>query len=207
MTSVDHVIVACPDLEAGVRMLQQATGVRAARGGKHPQWGTHNALLSLGDRIYLEILAPDPDAPNVSGPLGTRAAQLIEPRLFTWAASVSEIETVDALLRKSGWETSGVSEGSRARPDGSVLRWKSMRLTAITDPVIPFLIEWDAGSPHPSLDSPSGCTLERFTIHHPDASRIREILQALDVQTTVMEAPEAQLHAALKTPAGPFELH
>lgn len=206
MTAVDHLIVTCPDLEAGVRMLQQATGVRAARGGKHPQWGTHNALLSLGGRTYLEILAPDPDAPNVSGPLGVAAARLIEPRLFTWAASVPDIDSSDVLLRESGWETSGVSEGSRARPDGSVLRWKSTRLTAVTDPVIPFLIQWDAASAHPSLDSPSGCTLEKFTILHPDSARIREILRAMGIGTEVVEAPEPRLRAVLGTPAGMVEI-
>ena len=55
---LDHVIIGCNDLDAGIRFVQERTGVRAVPGGVHPDRGTSNALLSLGDRQYLEIMAP-----------------------------------------------------------------------------------------------------------------------------------------------------
>lgn len=59
--TIDHVVVGISDLEVGIAAFASLTGVTAAYGGAHPTTGTHNALASLGDDVYLEILSPNPD--------------------------------------------------------------------------------------------------------------------------------------------------
>src|ERR1700687_4364463 len=58
---LDHLVVAAASLEQGEDHLESLLGVRPRRGGKHVAMGTHNRVLRLGDGIYLELIAVDPD--------------------------------------------------------------------------------------------------------------------------------------------------
>src|SRR6184192_3542862 len=122
---LDHILLGSNDLDRGIAFVEEHTGVRAAFGGVHPGRGTENALLSLGERRYLEIIAPDPKQAGVEQyPVITKLA---EPRLIGWAAHRDDLDEFAEQLRKQGIEFEGPQAGSRQRPDGKLLRWRALR--------------------------------------------------------------------------------
>jgi hypothetical protein len=206
--AVDHLLLGVADRDAGIEWLERQTGVRAAIGGSHPGRGTRNALLSLGGRQYLEILAPDPaQARTIERP---DLAGLTTPRLITWAAVATDLEALGRQARAAGQPFEGPRDGSRARPDGLVLRWRTLepaaRLPLNNINPIPFFIQWADVAAHPSQDSPVGCELLAVEIEHPNPEQVSETLQAFGIDARVRLAGAAVLRARLSTPHGIVEL-
>ncbi len=206
--AVDHLLLGVSDLDYGVAWIEKLTGVKAAVGGSHPGVGTRNALISLGSRRYLEIIAPDPMQKEYNFSIDIRG--LSEPRLITWAAAAIDINTIARKAREAGFEISGPREGSRSRPDGKVLNWKSLGISNNfgqdrIEP-IPFFIQWAQDSVHPSQDSPKGCELQSFEIEHPHPAELAGTLNTLGIEAKVSKAANARLIATLRTPKGEVNL-
>lgn len=203
---IDHLMFVAPDLEDGVALLQEMLGVRAAAGGKHPGVGTHNALLSLGNGVYLEVLAPDPDQGDASGSLRS-GMQFAPSRIATWAAKAPDIEARVASALSSGHNIGSVSAASRRLPDGSLLEWSfTFPPPAAGDGVAPFLIRWGLGF-HPSKTTPPGCELLTLRGEHPEPDRLQALLSAMAVELPVTEGPAPALIATIRCPKGIVELH
>jgi hypothetical protein len=202
--AVDHLLLGAPDLDLGIAWLADLTGVTAQVGGSHPGVGTRNALVSCGGRQYLEIIAPDPAQSAFNFQLDLR--RLTSPRLVTWAASTTDLDGVVARARVAGLEVFGPRDGSRVRPDGVTLKWRSAGVRAglaeaDVDPV-PFFIQWAPGSVHPSEDAPKGCRLLAVEAVHPDRERLRVVLGQLGIDADVPQAPHGAVKATLETPRG-----
>lgn len=203
--AVDHLLFGCADLDAGIRWVEDKTGVRANIGGVHPGVGTRNALVALGGRRYLEIIALDP-AQTTLGPMAQRISKLTAPKLITWAANSAAIAALAKRAAAAGIEVYGPRPGSRQRPDGRELKWSSMQVNTDLGDIVPFFIEWAADSLHPSEDSPKGCRLGSLQLLHPDPKRAQQFLRKLGIDARVRRAAETGLRAVLATPRGPAEL-
>jgi Glyoxalase-like domain len=203
---MDHLVFAVPDLARGIDLVEGKTGVRARFGGQHPGRGTHNALLSLGARQYLEIIAIDPEQSGLGGLLFPELKELSEPCLIAWAVAVASLADTARRASAAQIKSVGPLEGARAQADGTMLSWKTLRLAGAAPDGLPFFIEWGDRAAHPSQTSPAGCTLASFAIEHPHVDDLRRTLDSLAVAAIVRPGPRVRLRARLATPKGEVEL-
>ena len=193
-------------LSAATDDLERRLGVRPGYGGKHAGGLTHNALLSLGEGSYLEIIArvPGAEAPATALPFGL--GSLEEPRLATWAVAVDDIEQRVETARAAGYDPGEVIAGAREFPDGSRLAWQlAVRAEPAGDGLVPFLIHWQS-EPHPSMTAPEGCRFVSLRAEHPEPESVLQALQALGVELSVAKGKSPRLIAMLETPNGVVEL-
>jgi len=213
--SLDHVLVAVPDLAEGQRRFATEYGLRALEGGRHPGVGTANMIIPLGSE-YLELIAVVDAGEAGRATTGRLVSGAISAgRTFaTWAVRTDDLEGLRAHLHDMGVALTAPAAGSRERPDGVVLRWR----TQLLEPPpgsggLPFVIEWSVpAGMHPgaaAVTHPSGA--QRISVvrlgdpHPPQASaRIRALLgDALPV--VVEQAGTAGVLAVeLDTPDGPL---
>lgn len=209
---IDHIIYATHDLDQAIDDLEQLLGVRATFGGQHPNAGSHNALLSLGDRTYLEIIAPDPNQPEPEKPRSFGLDSLATPKLVTWAAGSERLSAQVIESRMAGYDPGTVVDGGRKTPDGRQLAWQSAKHpNALVgklppgDGLVPFMIAWGE-TPHPSTVTPTGCRLISLRGEHPDPDAVSAMLDALQTPIPITQADSVQLIAEIETPNGIVEL-
>lgn len=206
---LDHIILGCADLDGGIRFVEQRTGVRAALGGVHPDRGTRNALLSLGERHYLEIMAPDPNGKAVQAWASRQLETLkglVNPRLMGWAVHPNNIDGLAKKFQESGMQVLGPWPGSRTRPDGRVVSWKSFSLANDRHGLLPFFIEWGKDSVHPSSDAPNGCHIERFAVAASDEEELSRMLHRIEVEAPVEHSQMPQLRLRMGGPKATLEI-
>jgi hypothetical protein len=179
---MDHLMVAIRSLPEGIAEFERLTGVKAVVGGKHPGRGTENALVSLGGGPYLEIIAPQADAPQLFAdyePMRT----LDRLTVFTWAVGVSDAAGAAAALKAAGLSVTPVAPGARVTPAGERLEWSTFALADRSIPIAPFFIQWSPGTKHPSTTSPGGCALSSLKLQDPAIARLSAGLKALGVSS------------------------
>jgi hypothetical protein len=208
--NLDHLVIAAPTLEAGEDYLEKLFGARPQRGGEHVAMGTHNSLLKLGERAFVEVIAIDPNGAAPARPRwfgmdspAMHDALAAGPQLVHWVARCSDL---DAARRACGVDVGRVLPMER----GS-FRW---RITVPDDGhlpaggVMPTLIQWsDARHPADTLPE-SGVRLVALSAQHPEPARIRSALAALALADAlkVTFGVTPRLAAMLRTPRGQMTL-
>ena len=205
LSIVDHLVYATPDLDAAIERVEQLFSVRAAIGGRHPGWGTKNALLSLGPKVYLEIMGPDPGQPEPKQPRPFGMETMSKPRLVSWVVRTDDLQSVIDKAKQQKLDLGELQEKSRKKPDGSVLKWTMTDLRKNRmDGTIPYFINW-GDSAHPAENSPKGCSLIKLEVFHPDVNRVNELLRKLGIDLKVGLGPVA-LKATIESPKGQIVL-
>ena len=207
---LDHLVVAAATLEQGEDYVETRLGARPLRGGRHVAMGTHNSLLKLGEKTYLEVIAIDPEAvaPGRArwfalDTAALRAEVQEAPRLIHWVARTDDIVAACRACPVECGEVQAMARGA--------FEW---RITIPADGhlpgggVLPTLIEW-ADERHPADTMPNaGIRLVALAGAHPEPALIRSALAALSLADAIKVtfAATPRLAAMLQTPRGPVTL-
>ena len=185
-------------------------GVRPRRGGKHVAMGTHNSVLRLGDGIYLELIAVDPDGIKPDRPRwfdldrpSMRASLAQGPRLIHWVARCADIEAAQKI---SPSDHGSIYPMARAPYSWRITIPDDGHLPG--DGLIPTMIEW-SNARHPAdamADDHIGVVA--LAGAHPEPAAIRTALGSLGLAETlkVTYAVTPRLAAMLRTPRGTVTL-
>jgi len=211
MLKLDHLTVIAPSLGTGVEHVRTSLGIGVPHGGAHPEMGTHNHLLRLGDDLFLEVIAIDPHARAPAGPrwFGLDHPDAIQSaweqgrRLRAWVARTDDLDAVladhgDLLGRKTSVSRGDRSWSFSVREDGLLP----------AEGAAPSVIAWgDRGCPASAMPD-VGARLVTFVIEHPDPSWVKDLYTSLEVENPpeVYKGQQVRHWAVINTPNGTKEL-
>jgi len=122
--------------------------LNALAGGRHPGWGTWNALSYFG-LTYIEFLAVYDHAELASAQsdflLSRDAAQLLPENqaLHRVALRTDDVEQTHAELRSKGLQLSPIVDGKRNDPQGNVISWRIFTVDGHFNGLpYPFFLQW-----------------------------------------------------------------
>ncbi len=133
--AIDHLVIVVNDLDQAAKDYAEL-GFTVVFGGRHPV-GSHNALISLQDGAYLEIIAFYRDAVDHRWwePLSKGE------RFVDFCFQTDDLRGDTNKLQAAGVTINDPVPWSRKRPDGYELKWLLSLATDSHRGVAPFLIE------------------------------------------------------------------
>jgi len=203
--ALDHLLIGAPDLASGVAWVAERLGVSPTPGGRHPGFGTHNALTGLGGARYLEVIAPDPEGAGLAPHFAWLSA-CTTPRLATWAVAAPDLAPVASELEEWRVSHSEILAGSRRRPDGSLLEWQMLFPDENEGGVMPFFIRWQDSSQHPARTLDHALELESLSLVHPEPERISKIFGSVGLDPSIEDGDVPRLVATIRGPLGVREI-
>ena len=176
-SELDHIVVTAPNLKVGVEWVRDVLGAIAELGGEHSSMGTHNCLLKLGDAVYLEVIAPNPNANKPEQPRWFELDHLQRnspPRLAAWVARTPDIHSAHAAC---GDLLGSIEPMSRGDLNWSIAFPEDGRLPLAG--IAPMLIEWPLNIHPVTRMRDTGCSLLLLEGFHPDPPKISAVLESI----------------------------
>jgi len=165
LLAIDHIVIVVRDLEAAIKSYQQL-GFTVVPGGRHPV-GTHNALISLADGAYLELIAFYEAHPKHRWWATLRQGG----GLVDFCMQTDDLCGDTAALRGAGVDIDDPQPLTRIRPDGYQLKWLLSIPRERHRGVAPFLIQ---------DETPRDERVPRETTHKNGAVGIGTVTVAVD---------------------------
>ena len=211
MLKLDHLTVIAPTLIEGVSHVQNCLDLDVPFGTRHDYMGTHNHRLQLGNSVYLEIVALDPEGTDPGRPRWfdldnqekVRSDWNEGRRLRGWVANTDAIDSVVSIHRaifgdKVSLPTANPAFDFTIPEDGSLP----------LDGAAPSIID-HRGDPTSIASIPDlGARLRSLTLEHPNSATIETLYRefAIEHPPVIVQAPKVRYRALIETPTGLKEL-
>lgn len=204
---IDHIVYCVDDMDEAIRFFQNEVGVSPIIGGKHIAKGTHNAILSVGQGCYLEILAVDAANSKVTSSRWMGVDLVDRPTVTRWCLKSSSLHDDSMLLQRYNGELGMVTAGLRELPSGQLLKWQlSEPLSSPAVDIVPFLIDWSESDSHPTFGLPVDLALTAVTLYHPNPTLIQPLLDSLRCSYSIQQGADIRIAVTLIGPRGEVEL-
>jgi hypothetical protein len=211
MLKLDHLTVIAPTLAEGVSHVRACLDLEVPFGQRHGYMGIYNHLLRLGDAVYLEIVALDPQADGPGRPrwFGLDDQKRVRSdweegrRLRGWVARTDSIAAV--IAGRAGIFGDKVplpplqpSFDFTIPPDGSLP----------LDGALPSIIDRRGKPRSMTAIVDLGARLLSFSLGHPEADAVATVYRDLDIDRppVIVQGPTLRYRAQIQTPAGLREL-
>ena len=207
MTKIDHLVIGADSLAQGVDYVKSTLGVDIPFGGEHEKTGTHNHLMQLGDSLFLEVIALNPQA-DKSDRLRwygldnekVKRSIKVQPKLLTWVVNTADIS---ALINGHDFNFGNPTLISRGHlswyfglPDDGNL---------YEDGTLPYVIQWNTPEHPAARMADLGCELKKLELYHPNASWLEKTLTKIEAHELInlhQTSKPAHIIAAIDTPSG-----
>jgi len=192
---LDHITITAPTLEAGAKLVEKVLGVTPQKGGEHPKMGTHNLFLRLGDSVFLEIIACNPNAKKPDRPRWFALDKINRdtlPQLTTW---VVRTKNIYSILESSSEPLGEIEPMSRGENNWLITIPKNGSISFKGG--APALIQWQMKE-HPAKSLKDfGLSLSKFKIYHPEPEKLINLLSSINLkeEVEVLYGAEAKLTA------------
>ncbi len=205
--NLDHIVLAVPDIEQTIQELSEKLGVLPSIGGKHLTRGTKNALLHLGNKCYLEILAIDHENNTFWGPRWMGVDLITKPTITRWALQTDRIDTKSKCLTQHNPKLGNIVDGERKTPEGETLRWKmTLPQPEPEVDIIPFYLDWSLSDIHPTDRLEKGCSLQKITFYSPHPDKEKRVLEDLSLNVDIHQAEASKILISVIGKHGIIEL-
>jgi hypothetical protein len=204
---LDHIAIIAPSLKDGIVWVRECLGVSPQIGGQHPQMGTHNMLLRLGDDFFLELITVDP---NAAKPAHRRWFGLDDKDAIDdhWHAGtrlrgmVARTDTLTAIVAQSPELLGTPMRLTRGEREWQFAVRADGRLPM--DGAVPHLMDWGAQGPAAAKLPDLGCKLIELVLETPAPEAIQGVYDRMGLfdAPKLRQGAKQKLMAVIETPTG-----
>jgi hypothetical protein len=211
LLKLDHLTVIAPTLTEGVSHVRDCLDLDVPFGSCHDYMGTHNHRLQLGNSVYLEIVALDPEGTEPGRPrwFGLDDQEKVRSdwnegrRLRGWVANT---DAIDSVVPAHGAILGDKVPLPAANPTFAFTIPRTARCPWTVRP--PSIIDHRGDSSYVASIPDLGARLRSLTLEHPDPTGIAALYRELAIEhpPAIVQAAEIRYRALIDTPTGLKEL-